>query len=1267
MKVDGIEVSVESSASKTVAELDRVIAKLNQVSDGIRAISDSNGNKSFIPSSNLTGGGAKGYSKEIEKVQRSTFGLQKIISGFSDVGKGARFEGTYSQLEKEISKVTLNLDKLAEREEKMKLLGRDSSSPTMWKDLQYDISKTLNTLIAYQEQLSSMGSSRNAAFAWQGVPYDNFEDFWEAKNRFVSASEEVEDSIESVQKKLYKSTEGKTLFSANAIENSKIFEKNIRKAIIPTAKLEEKVRALLASLDKPLVGKGLKTYSNEYKALQTEIDNSKAKVESLKALIDKGYATSRGFSHSSSLRKYQYEIEKTKAKIFELENAQDRLQMSGKATKWNLTDKYESLLKTLARLRGGLVNTESVIIKASKAFANFIKRILSIILPSNMAKKSIDRLSASSGGVAKNMGMLFRMLKMMVVFRAFSATIEGIRTGMENLSQYSSGTNTSLSMLMNSINQLKNAFASATAPILNMFAPAINSVMQLCISASNAVNQLFAALTGQGTWIKTIALAEDYASKITDVTKAAEKLKNTTMSYDELHVSNDNSNDKNNGTTPGDMFETVPLESKYKEIADKISNFAKQLFSPIKQAWDEVGKFVMDSWEYALENIWELIQSIGIDFIKVWQQGATVEILENMLTIVGDIGLVVGNLAGNFEKAWSNSSVGLRILENIRDIIGIIVFNIKNAADATVNWSKYLDFYPLLSSFERFTSSLKPAIESLSGILTDFYEKVLLPLGKWTIEKGLPQLLDVFTAFNEKIDWDGLRDRFAQFWEHLEPFAETVGEGLIIFIERASGLLANFMNSDSFEGFLSGVEKWMDSVEPDDVADAIENLIKALLAFKGVVVALDAILKASAIVTAISNIGKFLGVLSGGGVASGLSAIGGAIAGWAPHIAVGAAIVGVVKNIKEEVSDRRDTSEWNLFDWISETLSMSASGWKSELDNFAISLELWWQDTWLSDKIWNFGQWWNEHVTPYFEETDWTNLFSVIKSALGVVWGLVVEWWDNSALGAWWNEHVSPYFEETDWTNLFSVIKSALQAAWGLVVEWWEASALGKWWAENVAPYFEDADWKDLFSVIESTLRAAWGLLVQWWESSALYKWYEKNVKPWFTNDKWNFEGIKKGLGMAFDAAVDAVKQIWNKFANWLNSKLKLTIPPIKVLGFTLFGGTTLDLGKIPTFQTGGFPEDGLFAANHNELIGKFSNGKPVVINNNQIVDSVSQGVKGAVTEAMMDVFMATNGNTENQNSDRPLQLILNSRIIAESTYKELEDMAMRGEIPALA
>lgn len=56
-------------------------------------------------------------------------------------------------------------------------------------------------------------------------------------------------------------------------------------------------------------------------------------------------------------------------------------------------------------------------------------------------------------------------------------------------------------------------------------------------------------------------------------------------------------------------------------------------------------------------------------------------------------------------------------------------------------------------------------------------------------------------------------------------------------------------------------------------------------------------------------------------------------------------------------------------------------------------------------------------------------------------------------------------------------------------------------------------------------------------------------------------------------------------------------------------------------YATGGFPEDGFFYANHNELVGKFSNGRTAVANNEQITAGIEQATYNAFMRA------SANGN----------------------------------------
>uniref|UniRef100_A0AAU8B7Q7 Minor tail protein n=1 Tax=Dulem virus 39 TaxID=3145757 RepID=A0AAU8B7Q7_9CAUD len=62
--------------------------------------------------------------------------------------------------------------------------------------------------------------------------------------------------------------------------------------------------------------------------------------------------------------------------------------------------------------------------------------------------------------------------------------------------------------------------------------------------------------------------------------------------------------------------------------------------------------------------------------------------------------------------------------------------------------------------------------------------------------------------------------------------------------------------------------------------------------------------------------------------------------------------------------------------------------------------------------------------------------------------------------------------------------------------------------------------------------------------------------------------------------------------------------------------GAIFDFGKIKAYSVGGFPEDGLFYANHNEIVGKFTNGKTAVANNEQIIEGIKRGVYEALVQA---------------------------------------------------
>ena len=126
------------------------------------------------------------------------------------------------------------------------------------------------------------------------------------------------------------------------------------------------------------------------------------------------------------------------------------------------------------------------------------------------------------------------------------------------------------------------------------------------------------------------------------------------------------------------------------------------------------------------------------------------------------------------------------------------------------------------------------------------------------------------------------------------------------------------------------------------------------------------------------------------------------------------------------------------------------------------------------------------------------------------------------------------------------------------------------------------------------------------------------------------------------DAVKGAIAWLRSLFS-WQNAAWSQPITKARIQADTKQYDSSLFLGG---FASGGFPEDGLFMANHGELVGQFSNGKTAVANNEQIVAGISAGVFDAVVAA----FSQSGGN--GGRDDRPVNIYLDGKLIAQSTTK---------------
>ena len=143
----------------------------------------------------------------------------------------------------------------------------------------------------------------------------------------------------------------------------------------------------------------------------------------------------------------------------------------------------------------------------------------------------------------------------------------------------------------------------------------------------------------------------------------------------------------------------------------------------------------------------------------------------------------------------------------------------------------------------------------------------------------------------------------------------------------------------------------------------------------------------------------------------------------------------------------------------------------------------------------------------------------------------------------------------------------------------------------------------------------------------------------------WIVENIWNPVADAFNQITEKIGEWWRgvqSFFSNANSQIEQAM------------GSTTHISENPSGQrmggsgggyaAGGFPEDGIFFANHGELVGKFLNGKTAVANNEQIVAGIAAGVYDAVVSAMS----VSNGGR----SDQPVNIYLDGKVIAQSTTR---------------
>lgn len=572
--------------------------------------------------------------------------------------------------------------------------------------------------------------------------------------------------------------------------------------------------------------------TDEYREIQAQIAEATAKQNRLTEARDR-YLANGGKTSSNTYKKQTYDLEELANTIKYAEGELKDLEERGKAfTTGTGTKEAKKDIEKLAQAERKLsdmnnrlkTSYDGITNKAEEYGKKAEKANNRAKVSAKKASGELDKVSRSSGRARMGLGRMLAMsLMLSVAFRAFSAIFGGIKSGFDNLAQYSGTTNQSISMLWSSLVRLQNALATAFAPILTVVAPILTKFIDMLSTAASYVSMFFSFLSGKSTYTRAIAVQKNYAASLGDTASAAKDAADATEDaakaaedylspLDDINkYTADDSSSKSPSSgsggagggvgATGPMFEDVAITDI--PILEKLKDILSQIFKPFKQAWQQEGKATIDAAKLAFTNLKSLASDVGKSMLEVWTNGTGTQLLSTTLQIAQAILTTIGRIAGRLDEAWNKNSVGTAIIQAIADILQKILDFVNRIAWATADWAAKLDFYPLLDSIRQLLESVSPLVEKIGNFLGNVYEKIILPSLTWLIETGLPTVIEwlgKFFDFLSEHQW--IIDLLGATL--LGAFAASKIVALITSIMGAIELLMSIIGTKGLIGLLGG-------------------------------------------------------------------------------------------------------------------------------------------------------------------------------------------------------------------------------------------------------------------------------------------------------------------------------------------------------------------------------------------------------------------------------------------------------------------------------
>jgi len=836
--------------------------------------------------------------------------------------------------------------------------------------------------------------------------------------------------------------------------------------------------------------------------------------------------------------------------------------------------------------------------------------------------------SSIIGQFASKLSTVISSLKRIAFYRVIRTIIKNItsafKDGINDIYQYSKTFNgefsKNLDTLASAYLTFKNSLGAVVAPLVNTFTPLLDTILTKFTEINNKIAEMFAALSGKKTYSKAVRVTTEYAEAADSASKSTDKLKDKTeelkrsfAGLDEITVIGEQASDKNTASTSSGTGDKSGLDysTMFVEAPTQIAGLSDDLLESIKGIdWSGLGSFFAEKINGLLDGInWAPIQQKAKDIatrIYTFINGFVADLNWTKLGQTISEGIKTALLFYvTYIEGVDWSALGSGIGKMINGLAS--VENAKLLARALVGWiSRGLEFLTGLIT----TIDWAKVSDTIIAFISTF------DLGK--ISVLATNLLNAIAEALTKIDWSGIGKAFSDglanidwrgLWDGVVDIAAAAFEGL-------GDLLGIDLDMSAFEESFKGLKEpvaelvgsfkvLLDEILPpiaEEFLPAIGTVLSNIASMLSpIITALSPVL--SKIISTVSAVMEKLSPV--------LPVIGEAIG---KIITVLSPLIDKILDMIVRIADKLAPILGDLFEIVGDIIEAASPF----IDTIISTLE------------------------PVWELI--SGILDVLGGVLKVIKGIFNN--DQASIKEGAKQIVDGVVSLVKgvFKTLLDAITLPFRFAWDWIKTQW--SLVKDWFSSNVIQPVTNL-FKGLWSSVKQFFSNLWSDIKNIW--SSVTGWFDKNivspVKNLFSN-LWS--GIKNIFSPVVDffknlfskavsgikSAFDGIKQwfsnlwqgIWNVIktpVNWIIDGINVLIRGVNKISFDVpdwvpfIGGKKFgfNIPEIPKLATGGFPEDGLFYANHNELVGQFNNGRTAVANNEQIIEGIAEGVESANEE----------------------------------------------------